>query len=181
MTITPNQQLKTGDKVTVEIEATSTSGYQKTIKGKFILVVGQEKLTYQITDKTEEPYMELRITNTLPYYIVDQAFDEYTVNQRIDIDKYLALSDEKKAKCHSAIVTVSFDPEKILIDNTSESYINSTEIKTTQINGKTYIKEITLAIDAISSKDIRFYKVDVSKDYTYPNNDNQSVVTVTSK
>ena len=181
LTITPNKQLQTGDKVIVEIEATSNTGYKKTIKGKFVLVVGQEKLTYQITDAKEKPYMNLRITNTLSYYIVDQAFDSYTVNQRIDIDSYLELSNDKKSKCHSAIVTISFDPNYILIDNTGESYINSINKKTVQINGETYINEITIPIDAISSKDLRFYKVDVSQNYTYPNNNNQSIVTITSK
>lgn len=181
LTITPNKQLQTGDKVIVEIEATSNTGYKKTIKGKFVLVVGQEKLTYQITDAKEKPYMNLRITNTLSYYIVDQAFDSYTINQRIDIDTYLELSNDKKSKCHSAIVTISFDPNYILIDNTGESYINSTNKKTVQINGKIYINEITIPIDAISSKDLRFYKVDVSQNYTYPNNNNQSIVTITSK
>ena len=181
LTITPNKQLQTGDKVIVEIEATSNTGYKKTIKGKFVLVVGQEKLTYQITDAKEKPYMNLRITNTLSYYIVDQAFDSYTINQRIDIDSYLELSNDKKSKCHSAIVTISFDPNYILIDNTGESYINSINKKTVQINGETYISEITIPIDAISSKDLRFYKVDVSQNYTYPNNNNQSIVTITSK
>ena len=181
LTITPNKQLQTGDKVIVEIEATSNTGYKKNIKGKFVLVVGQEKLTYQITDAKEKPYMNLRITNTLSYYIVDQAFDGYTVNQRIDIDSYLELSNDKKSKCHSAIVTISFDPNYILIDNTGESYINSINKKTVQINGETYINEITIPIDAISSKDLRFYKADVSQNYTYPNNNNQSIVTITSK
>ena len=181
LTITPNQQLQTGDKVVVEIEATSNTGYQKTIKGNFTLVVGQENLTYQITDAPEKTYMELRITNTLSYYVVDQPFDQYLANQKIDIDTYLALSDDKKIKCHSAIVTATFNPQEILIDNTGESYQKETNIETTEINGNTYIKSITLAIDAISSEDIRFYKVDVLQDYTYPNNNNKSVVTITSK
>lgn len=181
LTITPNQQLKSGDKVTVKIEATSTNGYKKTIKGKITLVVGQEQLTYQITDEQASPYMDLRITNTLSYYIVDQEIDQYKVNQRIDIDDYLALTEEEKNKCHSAIVTVKFNPKEILIDNTSNAYQNATDIKTIEVDGEIYINEITMAIDAISSKDLRFYKVDVSKNYTYPNNNNQSVVTITSR
>ena len=76
LTITPNTQLETGDRVTVEIEARSTSYYKKTIKGKFTLVVGQENLTYQITDAPDEPYMNLRITNTLSYYVVRQSFGD---------------------------------------------------------------------------------------------------------
>lgn len=181
LTITPNTQLETGDKVVVEIEATSNSNYTKTIKGRFTLVVGQENLTYQITDAENEPYMELSITNTLSYYIVDEAFDNYTVNQKIDIDTYLALSDANKAKCYSSIVTISFDPNEILLDNTSENYLKSTNITTQIIDGNNYINSITLPIDAISSVDLRFYKVDILQDYTYPNLNNDSVVTVTTK
>lgn len=181
LTITPNTQLETGDKVIVEIEATSTTNYKKTIKGKFTLVVGQENLTYQITDEPNRPYMNLRITNTLSYYVVRQSFNEYTVNQKIDIDTYLALTDENKSKCYSSIVTIKFDPNKILLDLTNENYKKITETATTLINEKKYINSITLPIDAISSVDLRFYKVDISKDYTYPNLNNNCIVDVIIK
>lgn len=180
LTITPNTQLETGDKVIVNIEATSTSNYTKTIKGRFTLVVGQENLTYQITDKPDNPYMDVRITNTLSYYIVQTSFGDYTSGQKIDIDTYLALTEEEKKKCYSSIVTVSFDPNEILLDNTSQNYQNATNKTTTTINGKSYINSITIPIDAISSADLRFYKVDTSQDYTYPNLNNESVVTVTN-
>ena len=181
LTITPNTQLKTGDKVTVEIEATSKTSYTKTIKGKFTLVVGKENLTYQITDKPNNPYMDLRITNTLSYYIVDEAFGGYAQKDKIDIDTYLELSDQDKAKCYSNVVTMTFDPNEILIDITNENYQKATNVTTTVIDQKSYINSITLPIDAISSADIRFYKKDTSKDYTYPNINNSSVVEVTTK
>lgn len=181
LTITPNTELDTGEKVVVEIEATSTSRYSKTLKGIFTLVVGKEKLSYQITDNEQNPYMDLRITNTLSYYIVDNPFDNYVSGQKIDTDTYLSLTDENKNKCYSSIVTINFDPRKILLDVTNENYVNAKNIKTTTINQYTYINSITIGIDAISSVDIRFYKVDVSKNYTYPNIDNVSIVNVTSE
>lgn len=180
LTITPNRQLETGDKVVVEIEAKSTAKYQKTLKGKFTLVVGKEKLSYQITDKPQNPYMELSLTNTLSYYIVNEAFGNYSVNNKIDIDTYLALTEENKAKCSSAIVTISFNPEQVLLDITNESYSKAKNIETTTVNGKTYINKFTILIDAISSTDLRFYKVDVSKDYTYPKGNEPSVLSITS-
>lgn len=179
--VTPNTQLQTGDKVTVEIEATSKTSYTKTIKGKFTLVVGKENLTYQITDKPNNPYMDVRITNTLSYYIVDKAFGDYAEKDKIDIDTYLALSNQDKAKCYSSVVTIAFDPNEILIDITNENYQNATNVTTTMIDQKSYINSITLPIDAISSADIRFYKKDTSQDYTYPNVNNESVVEVTTK
>ena len=179
LTITPNTQLKTGDKVVVEIEATSKTSYTKTLKGKFTLVVGKENLTYQITDKSDNPYMDLRITNTISYYVVNEAFESYAVGDKIDIDTYLALSDENKAKCYSSVVVIAFDPNEVLIDVTNENYQKATNVTTTMIDGKSYINSFTLAIDAISSADLRFYKVDTSQDYTYPNSENNSVVSVT--
>lgn len=181
VTITPNTQLKTGDKVVVNITATSKTDYVKTLKGRFTLVVGQEDLTYQITDKPNTPYAELSITNTLTYYIVDEAFGDYEKGYKIDLDTYLALTKEEKAKCYSSIVTVSFDPEDLLLDNTSESYQNALNVTTETINQKNYINSITLPIESISSVNLRLYKVDTSKDYTYPNINNYSVVSVTPK
>ncbi len=182
LTITPNRQLDVGDKVIIEIEANSKGKYKKTIKGKFTLVVGKEMLSYQITDSKQSPYMELRITNTLSYYIINEAFGEYSVGDKIDSDTYLNLSDTEKAKCYSALVSIEFDPKKILFDITNELYKDASNIETTVIDGMTYIKSLTFSIDASSSKDIRFYKVDVSGDYTYPNSSGSSaVVKVTSK
>jgi len=176
--ITPNTQLKAGDKVVVNIKATSKTDFVKTLRGKFTLIVGKEQLTYQITDKPKSPYAELSITNTLTYYIVDEAFGDYESGYKIDYETYLALTEEEKAKCYSSIVTVTWDPEIVLLDNTSESYQYATNIETETINGKNYINSITLPIEAISSVNLRFYKVDTSQDYTYPNINNNSIISV---
>ena len=98
--ITPNGQLDVGDRVEVEIEVNSTAQYTKTLKGKFTLVVGKERLSYEITDSVQSPYMQLRLTNTLSYYTVETAFDSYTVGQKIDSDTYIGLSNENKKKLH---------------------------------------------------------------------------------
>lgn len=181
LTITPNTQLSTGDKVVVEIEVNSTAPYKKTLKGKFTLVVGKEKLSYQITDSEQSPYMILSMTNTLTYYNVNEAFGSYTVGQKIDADTYLNLTDEEKAKCYSAMVKIQFDPNEILLDTTNNAYSDAKDMTTVLIDGKTYISGFTISIDAISSREIRFYKADVSKNYTYPYNNNKSIVTVTSQ
>lgn len=181
LTITPNMQLNTGDKVVVDVEVNSTAPYKKTLKGKFTLVVGKEKLTYQITDSAQNPYMQLSMTNTLTFYNVKEKFNSYNVGDKIDIDTYLGLSDTEKLKCYSAMVDIKFDPTQILFDVTNSAYSDATNITTTTINGKTYINGFTIKIDAISSKEIRFYKIDVSKNYTYPNKENISIVNVTSQ
>lgn len=182
LTITPNTQLKDGDKVVVDVVVNSTAPYKKTLKGKFTFVVGKEKLTYQITDKSQDPYMLLSMTNTLTYYTIKEGFDSYHVGDRIDIDTYLSLSEDQKAKCYSAEVKIEFNPKEVLFDVTNSAYSDATNITTTNIDGKTYINGFTIKIDAISSREIRFYKVDVNKDYTYPNNhQDSSIITVTTE
>lgn len=180
ITITPNAQLDTGDEVVVEIEATSTAQYTKTLKGKFKLVVGKENLTYEITDKAHNPYMELSITNTLSYYIVNEAFGEYSIGEKIDIDTYMELSEINQAKCYSSIVTITFDPRDVLIDITNNTYAQATNITTEIIDNNTYVNGLTVSIEAISSVNLRFYKTDQTNDYTYPNGNNSPIVTVTS-
>ena len=179
LVVTPNTSLDTGDKVVVDIEVRSKTNYEQTLKGRFTLIVGKENLSYQITDTKGNPYMELSITNTLSYYTVRQAFDNYTVGQRINLDTYLSLTEENKQKCKSSIVKIDFEPNVILLDLTDETYSNATNITTTTINGKTYVNSLTISLDAESSEDLRFYKVDTSQDYTYPNGDNEPIVNVT--
>ena len=178
--ITPNTQLRNGDRVVIDIEVNSTGEYKKTLKGQFVLVVGQENITYQITDEANSLYCELRITNTLSYYTIRESFGGYQVGDRIDGDTYLSLSQENQAKCYSGEVTIEFDPHEVVVDITGEAYSDATSIGTTTIDGVTYINRFTILIEAISSADIRFYKVDISQDYTYPNINNSSVIDLTT-
>lgn len=180
LTITPNVQLETGDNVFVEITARATSPYEKTIKGRFTLIVGKEKLSYQVDDVENRPYLDVNITNTLSYYTVREAFGSYGVGTQITREVYESLTTEEKSKCYSKIVTLEFKPEEILLDMTSNSYANAIETKTVVKNGHTYINSITFSIDALSSQRIRFYKVDETKNYTYPNSNNIEVVKITS-
>ena len=165
--LTPNTKLNTGDTVWIEITATSKGPYKKTLTGKFTLVVGKENVSYTIEDLANRQYLELKITNTLSYYTVEQSFDLHKAGDRITIDEYLSLSEENKRKCYSARVNINFNPENVLIDITNGTYKDGTNVQTTQIDGFTYVDSFSLSIDAITSVNIRFYKTDVTKDYTY--------------
>lgn len=177
--LTPNTQLNTGDTVWVEITATSKGPYKKTLTGKFTLVVGKENVSYTIEDIENRQYLELKITNTLSYYTVEQSFDSHKAGDRITIDEYLSLSEENKRKCYSARVNINFNPENVLIDITNGTYKDGTNVQTTQIDGFTYVDSFSLSIDAITSVNIRFYKTDVTKDYTY-NGLGNPVITVST-
>ncbi len=181
LVITPNTGLTTGDKVTVVITATSSSRYTKTLSARFTLVVGQESLSYEIVDSESNQYLDLNITNTLSYYKVETAFDSYNVGDRIDVDTYLTLSDANKAKCYSALITLSFDPNEVLLDMTNTNYLNAISTTTTNIDGSNYINGMTFKVEPISSAVVRFYKIDVSKDYTYPIINSTSIIGVTAR
>lgn len=179
--ITPNTGLQTGDKVTVQITATSTAQYTKTLKARFTLVVGKESLSYEIVDSSSSQYLDLNITNTLSYYKVQTAFDSYNLGDKIDVDTFLNLSNENKEKCYSALITLEFDPKEILLDMTNTNYLNAINTTTTNIDGSNYINSMTFKVEPISSAVVRFYKVDVNKDYTYPIINSKSIIKVTTK
>lgn len=181
LVITPNTGLNIGDEVTVTITAVSTYPYKKTLSANFTLIVGREQLSYEIVDSVGSEYLELDLTNTLSYYNVETAFGSYNKGDRIDVDTYLTLSDQDKEKCYSAMVTLEFDPNKILLDMTNQNYENAINVTTTNINGNNFINGITFKLEPISSAVVRFYKIDISKDYTYPIINQTSIVNVTSK
>lgn len=175
LTITPNTILTTGDSVYVEITAKAKSPYEKTIKGRFTLIVGQEQLIYEVEDSANRPYLEVNITNTLSYYTVQEAFDSYVVGDRLSRDKYLELTPANQSKCYSSIITIQFDPDYVLMDMTNNAFVNSISSTQRQKDGFTYIDSITFKIDALSSQKVRFYKVDETQDYT---NNYTNIITV---
>lgn len=168
ITITPNVALQEGDAVTLYVKANATSPYTKEISGFFTINVGVPGLSYEISDKANRPYLALDITNTLDYYKVITAFGSYAVGDKLDIGTYLSLSDSEKNNCASAIITLRFDPNIVLLDMTSSAYLKSFNQATTTINGYEYISEISFKIDALSSEVVNFYKDDTTIDYTFP-------------
>ncbi len=178
VTITPNENLSEGDTIWVEVETTSKSPYKKALKGRFTLKVGKMGLGYEITDVKNRAYFDVNFTNTYDFYTVNEAFSNYSVGDRIDITTYLGLSDTEKDKCSSAVIEIKFDPSIAVLDMTNEAYINNTSSTTRDIGGYKYIDSFIFKVDALSSKSVRFYKSNVSNDYTYPFNNNESIVEV---
>ena len=179
--VTPNTTFHDGDTILIYVSATSTSPYEKTISARFILKVGKIGLSYEITDEEKSPYLEFRITNTIDYYTVEEAFDDYNEGDRIDITPYLNLPSSKKDKCYSAYITLKFDPNVVRLDLTNPSYLTKTNETTELIDGNSYINGYTFKMEAISSQMVRFYKVNTSNNYTYPLVNETSVINFESR
>ena len=178
ITINPIKPLEDGEKATIEVQAKSISPYEKTLKGKFNVVVGKMGLTYEILDKKNSTYFEVAVTNTLDYYVARETYSKYEKGTKIDIDTYLKLPEEEKQYFASSIVAIDFSPEEVLLDMTSTAYLNAISTNTKLIDNKNYINNISFKVDALSSYRVKFYKVDSTKDYTYPFNNNSSIVDV---
>lgn len=178
ITITPKSAIEDGEKAWVEVETNSTSPYKKTLKGKFNVVVGKMGLSYEINDEVGSTYFEVAVTNTLDYYIAKEAFNNYKVGEKIDMKTYLSFSEEEKNKCASSIVTINFNPNTALLDMTSTAYLNALNVTNQTIDNYTYINGLSFKVDALSSFKVKFYKVDSTKDYTYPFGTNNSIVQV---
>jgi len=183
LNLVPIKDFEDGESTTITVTAKSTSPYLKTLKASFIVKVGKKGLSYEIKDKTFQTYLFLNITNAKNFYTVNEAFDNYKVNDVIDYTEYLVLNPENKTKCTSSLINISFDPNVIIIDTTSPilNGIKESDISTVQINGISYISGIKFKVDALSSEAIRFYKKNPNKNYTYPIVNPNSIITLTSE
>ena len=174
--ITPQRIFNAGESVTVSITASSTTPYVKTLGATFTITVGRQGIGYEISDQVGQPYMNMTITNARDQYVVAQAFGNYAANDVISTDVYRNLSSTDQAKCYSARITLTFDPQDVIIDTTS-NLLKTATYTTTTISGVAYISSITFDVEAMSSNVIRFYKIDVTENYTYPYQNNTSIIT----
>ena len=182
--VNPLRVFNDNESVSVTISATSSSPYVKTLSATFVITVGRRGIDYAITDSVGSPYFVFSITNALDTYKVITPFSvtvngettNYTQNQILTTSEYLELSNENKAKCASAIITLTFNPAYVVMDTTSDILKRAT-YQTTTYNGVAYISSLTFSVDVLTSEELRFYKRNVSNNYTYPITNSTSIVT----
>ncbi len=64
-------------------------------------------------------------------------------------------------------VTLSYNPQQVLLDMTNRFYINNATSTDTPINGYDYLNSITANVPSLSTTSVKFYKVDASQNYSY--------------
>ncbi len=164
----PTRNFSDGESASIRVVATTSEPYEKQLSAVFTFVVGSYGLSYKIEDNANQPYLEAIISNTVDYYRVIVPFGSYTYNQEIAADVYNALAPADKAKCASAVITLSFDPDEVRLDMTNYYYQNRMSQQIEPIGGFDYVNEFTFGIKAQTSVNIKFYKLDTTLDYTYP-------------
>lgn len=142
--VTPIAKLNIGDKVKINIAASTSKPYQKIISTEITLTAAtQGKNTYSIEDIANRDYAVLKLTCPGP----------------------------------GTEITLNFDPTQLRIDSNDEIYINrdksegATETTTVEDeigNQYTYVKKIVYEMPAETTKYVKFYKADKTKNYTYP-------------
>ena len=181
VTVIPKDNFYEGDEVEVTTTATSTSPYVKSLSATYTIGIETSNFTYDITDAKNDKFLTLNLTNALTYYKVEKSFGAYQEGDRLSTEEYQALTEEEKANCFSAKVTLSIPTREIYLDMTNKNYIKKIagSEKTETIDNFNYVKEFTFKMDASSSEKVIFYKEDITKDYTYPIVNEESIVTVT--
>ena len=131
-------------------------------------------ITIRIKASTQEPYrkeisceISLRIQQVLAnsYEIEDVANRNYLVLKMVNTHDT------------GGNVSLEFDPNVVRIDLNDEAYLNRVE-GSEETNSDGYVQKFVFTMEKESAKNIQFYKVDMSQDYTYPSGDTDSVITV---
>ena len=146
------RDLQIGDRVTINVTANATSPYTQTLRGTFVIIVGNYGVNFSILDEAGRMYTDGLITNTLddPSYI---RFD-FPIN------------------------TLTFDMSNTVYNNcTLASNITTGvdcayRVQTVSKDGKNYqyISGIDFKVNGKSSASVRFFKDGISninRDFSY--------------
>lgn len=132
-----------------------------------------EIVKLKVSAKTEVPFekeiscefsLKIRTDSKSSYYIEDITNRDY------------ALLNLVNGNDTSTGVTLTFDPSKVRLDLNNEIYQDYESIET---DGNGYVKKIVFNMTAESTKNVKFYKVDKSQNYSYPGVSDTSIITVT--
>ena len=98
-------------------------------------------------------------------------------NYKGQVGRYnkIVMSDEWDEKTELMTQAVLVEHKKKLIQANQGTI---TKLTTTNIDGFDYINSITFKMEPESSEVVKFYKADTTKNYTYPINNNTSIITV---
>lgn len=137
-----------------------------------------ETVKFKVTAKTEVPYKK-EISCTFSLYIKLPEGNSYSIEDVAGRD-YAVLKLVNRGQTATQAI-LEFDPNELRLDMNDEIYTDSdmlVEVETTTISGNLYVNKITFNISKESSKNVKFYKVDKSQNYSYPGVQATSAITV---
>ena len=172
ITIIPEREFEENEVVEVRTSVMSTAPYKKKMAATYF--------TYSIDDYENSKYMTLSMLNSVTYYEVEEAFGSFKVGDNVSLEEYDALTDDEKAKCFSAKVTLTFDPNIIFLDMTASAYLHRMDNsqKLVKIDNFDYVSSFSFKMEATSNVKIIFYKKNRKNNFLYPIGNDESIVTV---
>lgn len=123
-----------------------------------------DKVKVKVKAETEEPYKK-QLSCTFILDVAQETTNAFTIEDITNRD-YAILNLVNKGKT-AAPVVIEFDPSELRLDLNDEIYRDNNRVYTTTISGETYINKIECTLEAESAKNVKFYKVDKSENYSY--------------
>ena len=142
---------------------TNRDSFNVVITPNTVLKTG-DVATVEIKATTNEPYQKtIRATFKL---VVEHVHFSWEIIDSPS-NPYLILSMTNTTP-QATSITLSFNPNNVLLDMASSDYSKFSSTNYTPINSYNYISGVTFNLGALSSDTIKFYKVNKLADYTYP-------------
>lgn len=164
-----------------ETGGTNSSGYipnETNIKSTSIYIVPKtnlnvgEKIKVTVEAQTTKPYKK---SIAAEFYIeVSKQNISYTIED--NPNSIYAVLRILNAKSESNKITLDFNPADVMIDVSNDAYVNKLSSKSTTISGIQYVNGITFEMNPEEVREIKFYKQNISKDYTYPGGTNGGLI-----
>lgn len=136
-----------------------------------------DTVSLSIRASTQEPYQKV-ISCKISLKVKEQTTNTYEIedveNRNYAVLKLLNAQDT------ALQYTLTFDPRKLRLDLNDEIYVNKVSATTTTIDGNEYVNKIVFNLNKESAKNVKFYKVDMSQNYTYPSGEASPVINVST-
>ena len=136
-----------------------------------------ETVSIAVKAKTTEPY-EKEISCEFSLKVKEQTSNSYKIED--EPNRNYAVIEFVNAQSSILQYTLTFDPNVVRIDTNDDICINKLSGTTTTINGTQYLNKVVFNMNKESSKRIKFYKVDMTKDYSYPSGDSRPIINVST-
>lgn len=122
----------------------------------------------------EKAWIDITATSTSPYsqtisgkLILEVGSAEITYEIIDAVNQPYLTVNITNSQSVGADITLTYNPEIVLLDMTSRFRLSSTNDDTQQLNGYAYLKSITSQVESLSTTTVRFYKNDSTQDYSY--------------
>ena len=131
-------------------------------------IAENDVITIKIKANTTEPYKK-EISCEVSLRVKQVVLNSYSIDDVTN--RNYAILKLVNAKETGMPVTLEFDPNVVRVDLADEAYVNKIE-GSEVTDSKGFVKKFTF--------NIKFYKVNMSKNYTYPSGDTACVIRVTN-